>query len=267
MLGMRKADNDRSEEGKGIRKDVPGSMAEHNGRPDRTGGSKVKFRNAAKGVRNIYVAQKFELTTAVIMAIMIGAIQFARITESYGFKAETDALRIESIGLMMIGGVIALIGFAFCVQGTSDASRNEPIFKNALPWLIVGILGVSAGCVLKSLGYHTFSFCFTTGRIANVVAEYFVLNGLASIAVRMHNAEMSERFRRTISRIVSLQVGAVVLELFAGVVTMTRKGVQGGPDPLGFILGTCSLVSVILSVSAYIVYLKALSRARKMLGE
>ena len=267
MLGMRKANSERFGEGKGTVQDARGSMEEHNGRPDRTGGSKVKFRNAAKGVRNIHIAGKFELTTAVIMAVMIGAIQFARITESYGFKAETDALRIESIGLMMIGGVIALIGFAFCVQGTREASRNEPIFKNTLPWLIVGILGVIAGCVLKSLGYHTFSFCFTTGRIANVVAEYFVLNGLASIAVRMHNAEMSARFKRTISRIISLQVGAVVLELFAGVVTMSRKGVQGGPDPLGFILGTCSLVSVILSVSAYIVYLKALSRARKMLGE
>ena len=267
MVWMRKANDERFGEGKGTEQDARGSMEGHNGRPDRTGGSKVKFRNAAKGVRNIYIAQKFELTTAVVMAIMIGAIQFARITESYGFKAETDALRIESIGLMMIGGVIAVIGFALCVQGTSDASRNEPAFKNALPWLIVGILGIIAGCVLKSLGFHAFSFCFTTGRIGNVIAAYFVLSGVSSIATRMHNSEMSARFKRTISRIVSLQLGAVVLELFAGVTTMTRKGIPAGSDPLGFILGTCSLVSVILSVAAYIIYLKALSRARKMLGE
>ena len=264
---MQKANNDHFGEGKGILKDAPGSMAGHNGKPERTGGNAVKFRNAAKGVRNIHMAGKFELTTAVIMAVMIGAIQFARITESYGFKAETDALRIESIGLMMIGGVIALIGFAFCVQGTSDASRTEPTCKNALPCLIIGILGIIAGCVLKTMGYHAFSLCFTTGRIANVIAACFVLNGVSSIAVRMNNAEMGAKFKRTISRIITLQMGAVVLELFAGVVSMSRKPVEGGADPLGFVLGTCSLVSVILSVAAYIVYLKALSKARKMLGE
>ena len=264
---MQKANNDHFGEGKGILKDAPGSMAGHNGKPERTGGNAVKFRNAAKGVRNIHMAGKFELTTAVIMAVMVGAIQFARITESYGFKAETDALRIESIGLMMIGGVIAIIGFAFCVQGTSDASRNEPTFKNALPCLIIGILGIIAGCVLKTMGYHAFSLCFTTGRIANVIAACFVLNGVSSIAVRMNNAEMGAKFKRTISRIITLQMGAVVLELFAGVVSMSRKPVEGGADPLGFVLGTCSLVSIILSVAAYIVYLKALSKARKMLGE
>ena len=102
----------------------------------------MKFRNAARGVRTIFMAEKFELTTALIMAAMVIAVQFARVTETYGYSAETDALRIESIGLMMIGGVIAIIGFAFAVQGTQDASRNEPVFRNTLPWLIVGIVGI-----------------------------------------------------------------------------------------------------------------------------
>ena len=122
----------------------------------------MKFRNAARGVRTIFMAEKFELTTALIMAAMVIAVQFARVTETYGYSAETDALRIESIGLMMIGGVIAIIGFIFAVQGTQDASRNEPVFRNTLPWLIVGIVGILAGCVLKTLGTHAFSFWLPT---------------------------------------------------------------------------------------------------------
>jgi hypothetical protein len=46
-----------------------------------------------------------------------------------------------------------------------------------------------------------------------------------------------------------------------------RKPVEGAVDPLGVVLGTCSFVSIVLSVAAYIIYLKALSSARKMLGE
>ena len=249
--------------GTSLRMFPPGFTRSRN-KPDGTGGGTVKFRNAAKGVRNIHMAGKFELTTAVIMAVMIGAIQFARITESYGFKAETDALRIESIGLMMIGGVIAIIGFIFAVQGTQDASRNEPVFRNTLPWLIVGIVGILAGCVLKTLGTHAFSFCW---RIGNVMAAYYVLTGISAIATRMGSTEVSRKTKATITRVVTLQVIAFVLELFAGVTMFARKPVEGAVDPLGFVLGTCSLVSIILSVAAYIIYLKALSSARKMLGE
>ncbi len=227
----------------------------------------MKFRNAARGVRTIFMAEKFELTTALVMAAMVIAVQFARITETYGYSAETDALRIESIGLMMIGGVIAIIGFAFAVQGTQDASRNEPVFRNTLPWLVVGIIGIMAGCVLKTIGTHAFSFCFTLGRIGNVMAAYYVLTGISTIATKMGSTEVSRKIKGTITRVVTLQVIAFVLELFAGVTMFARKPVEGAADPLGFVLGTCSLVSIVLSVAAYIVYLKALSSARKMLGE
>ena len=157
----------------------------------------MKFRNAARGVRTIFMAEKFELTTALIMAAMVIAVQFARVTETYGYSAETDALRIESIGLMMIGGVIAIIGFIFAVQGTQDASRNEPVFRNTLPWLIVGIVGILAGCVLKTLGTHAFSFCFTLGRIGNVMAAYYVLTGISAIATRMGSTEVSRKTKET----------------------------------------------------------------------
>ena len=252
--------------GTSLRMFPPGFTRSRN-KPDGTGGGTVKFRNAARGVRTIFMAEKFELTTALIMAAMVIAVQFARVTETYGYSAETDALRIESIGLMMIGGVIAIIGFIFAVQGTQDASRNEPVFRNTLPWLIVGIVGILAGCVLKTLGTHAFSFCFTLGRIGNVMAAYYVLTGISAIASRMGSTEVSRKTKSTISRVVTLQVIAFVLELFAGVTMFARKPVEGAVDPLGFVLGTCSLVSIILSVAAYIIYLKALSSARKMLGE
>ena len=213
------------------------------------------FSNAYEGVKKIHKAEILALIATIL--ILIGSIVSATGLQAGEDTASGSGLLVGG-GLIVIGAALLMIIASFLnIIGVNRASKDEPAFKNALIALLVGIVAnivvsaFSGNSTVSSIGK-------TVNNVTEILASYFICTGIISLADRLGNSAVSASGKKVRSILMGIWVASAVLNALA-ILFGTNETMQT-------IIGITAIVSGIISIVAYFLYIGLLGKAKKMLA-
>lgn len=219
----------------------------------------MQFPNAHSGVKKIFTAEILSLIGVVLfIAAAIAAFGVASIDEAS--NVETDVGEAVGLAVFVLFGlaaaILSLIGFILNLIGISSAMKDEPTFKTAMTFALIGI-GLSAVSGIFSGSETVSSFVQILVKLAELFVSLYVVQGIMKLAEKLNNSDMVARGSKCRWWLVITFCIPTLIKLVSAVFTLTEAEVAG--DIL-------SLVAAVLAVVAYLIYLGYLSRAKKMLA-
>lgn len=215
----------------------------------------MKFPNAFKGIKRIYLAE--------ILSILSVGLMFLSMVMVFAGVGAASAGEGPAVGLAASGGifmictaVLSIVGFVIQLIGISDASKDEPLFKTALYLVIVGIVCGIVGAVFQQSNPTLYNIFVLAERVCSVGIFWFCIGGIESLADKCGNTEVATKANNLVKLVLFAYLIGIILsaiELFAPLSTT--------------VAGIAALVSCICMIAAYVLYLLLLGDAKNMLSE
>ena len=215
----------------------------------------MKFPNAYRGVKKIWLAEMLMLLAAIVGIIMVivmaanGTMVGEDIVINEGVKTPIAVLGI-------VTAVILLIGFILNLIGLINANNDDSAFRIAL---LVTILGVVASAIsaIWSNNETLNKWMDTLTTIFSMFASYYVLTGIANLAEKMSDAATKALALKSRTLV---EGSFCATALFKLIISIFK--IQDG-STISTIL---AVVALLLELVSYILYLRALSKGKKMLA-
>ena len=215
----------------------------------------MRFPNAYRGVKKIWLAEMLMLLAAIVGIIMVivmaanGTMVGEDIVINEGVKTPIAVLGI-------VTAVILLIGFILNLIGLINANNDDSAFRIAL---LVTILGVVASAIsaIWSNNETLNKWMDTAITICSMFASYYVLTGIANLAEKMSDAATKALALKSRTLV---EGSFCATALFKLIISIFK--IQDG-STISTIL---AVVAVLLELVSYILYLRALSKGKKMLA-
>ena len=216
----------------------------------------MRFPNAYRGVKKIWLAEMLMLLAAIVGIIMVivmaanGTMVGEDIVINEGVKTPIAVLGI-------VTAVIALVAFILNLIGLINANNDDSAFRIALLVTILGIVA-SAISAIWSNNETLKKWMDTALIICSMFASYYVLTGIANLAEKMSDAA---------TKAVALKSRTLVegsfcaTALFKLIISIFK--IQNG-STISTIL---AVIALLLELVSYILYLRALSKGKKMLAK
>ena len=216
----------------------------------------MRFPNAYRGVKKIWLAEMLMLLAAIVGIIMVivmaanGTMVGEDIVINEGVKTPIAVLGI-------VTAVIALVAFILNLIGLINANNDDSAFRIALLVTILGIVA-SAVSAIWSNNETLNKWMDTALIICSMFASYYVLTGIANLAEKMSDAA---------TKAVALKSRTLVegsfcaTALFKLIISIFK--IQNG-STISTIL---AVIALLLELVSYILYLRALSKGKKMLAK
>ena len=215
----------------------------------------MRFPNAYRGVKKIWLAELLMLLAAIVGIIMVivmaanGTMVGEDIVINEGVKTPIAVLGI-------ITAVIALVAFILNLVGLINANNDDSAFRIAL---LVTILGVVASAIsaIWSNNETLNKWMDTAITICSMFASYYVLTGIANLAEKMSDAATKALALKSRTLV---EGSFCATALFKLIISIFK--IQDG-STISTIL---AVVALLLELVSYILYLRALSKGKKMLA-
>ena len=216
----------------------------------------MRFPNAYRGVKKIWLAEMLMLLAAIVGIIMVivmaanGTMVGEDIVINEGVKTPIAVFGI-------VTAVIALVAFILNLIGLINANNDDFAFRIALLVTILGIVA-SAISAIWSNNETLNKWMDTALTICSMFASYYVLTGIANLAEKMSDAA---------TKAVALKSRTLVegsfcaTALFKLIISIFK--IQDG-STISTIL---AVIALLLELVSYILYLRALSKGKKMLAK
>lgn len=216
----------------------------------------MKYPNALNGLKKIYSAEILNLIVGILMLVMsvFGLMAF---DESLPKEQAEQYVLITGI-LLTASFIIMAIAYIMTFVGVKKAAKDEPVFKNAFTWILVGlVLSLGTSILSNFVSVEKFERYINLGnRLASILVTVYIIIGVTTLAERIGDHEQVRRGSRLQNIIIFEYAISAVLEL------LSKFESQKVPET---IMEICGVVAAVLMVIAYFTFLKLLSRARKML--
>lgn len=213
----------------------------------------MELNSAKKGVGMIYIGEILSLCAVILAAV--SSIVIAMSATNGGTTAITEG-GLAGIGLIAILTVVAvIIAFIFQVIGVSRASKEEPEFKKAMAFLIGGlVVAFVAGFfgnseMAKDISGILSNFC-------NLMVTLYIIQGCSCLAKRVGNEAVEKLASSTVKLVTALYVVSILLGLVMTFISSKEMMV---------VASILAVVIAVVSVIAYILFLKVLSQTKNML--
>lgn len=211
----------------------------------------MKFPNALAGVKKIYTAEILALICAALILFAAFMALFGNAAmEEESLAGVSDA----SFGIAAVVGVVSLVlmvvSFVLNIIGLKTGAKDEPKFKTALTYVIIGI---AASVVSAFVSENLKDALERLSSVAAVMVTYFVIAAIISLAEKLGDEDMAVKGKNLTTYIIvvySVQIISGVVSDFAN---------------LGTLSGILGIVSAIAGVVQTILYLTYLAKATKML--
>ena len=217
----------------------------------------MKYENAFKGVSKIFTAEILKLLSG-IFAIISAILAIVAVASAIaGSAGGTIASGIGSIGLLILIAIFSIIAFILMLVGIGTAGKDEPFFKTALLWLIIGIIAtiIANFCAAVPVAQSIFKILGTVGEI---LATFYIISGIVALADKIGNADVSAKGTLLMKLIITFYVIVIIIEIISLVTKLTVAG--------AVIAGVLAIIAAIVNVVSYILFLVLLARAKKMLA-
>ena len=223
----------------------------------------MKYPNAAKGVKRIFTAEILGLISTILLIIGFVLLIPALVAKNgaEGMEGAAIGATVAMGVFVLIAGVLSIIAFIMNIIGISNASKDEENFKSALLFLILGLVAKAAsitiGRFVKDAAVAT-GMLDSASSLLNIFVTIFVISGIVKLADRLNRGDISAKGTNVLKILIAVNVLSLIASFVASV--------MGGPVASGVSL-VLAIVSAVLSLVQYIMYLSLLGKAKKMLIE
>ena len=216
----------------------------------------MRFPNAFRGVKKIWLAEMLMLLAAIV-GIIIVIVMAANGTMVGEDIVINEGVKTPIAVFGIVTAVIALVAFILNLIGLINANNDDSAFRIAL---LVTILGIAASAIsaIWSNNETLNKWMDTALTICSMFASYYVLTGIANLAEKMSDAA---------TKAVALKSRTLVegsfcaTALFKLIISIFK--IQDG-STISTIL---AVIALLLELVSYILYLRALSKGKKMLAK
>ena len=215
----------------------------------------MNAENAKLGIRKIYRAQILSIFVSIFsIAGAIAMIGFGKVISSGGKSINnTD---VVSLIVLLASMVLGLITFILNLRGIMISSKDEPKFKEALASVILGLVASILAAVFSNSNPSLSSISESASNIAELFTAYYIIRGCINLARQNNDEKIAKSGKR-----------AIIMNIIALVLAAVLKGAptiipSAGKESVKAIL---SLVSLVLPIIAYVVYLRVLRRTSDIL--
>ena len=228
----------------------------------------MKYPKSYAGVKKIFTAEVLKIFAYVLLfgaiisaAILAASLGIESLTDTsrivdFSQAAQTGALTttiimlvfvLAALILMMTSSILYLIGII-------QPIKEEPSFRFALVCVIVAYVSYIVGSILTSNSNTTMaSLCNSIGSLFEFLVTINVIHGIRNLADRLNNGAVAAK-GTTIFKVMIAMYSLIIIAYVTGIFT-----------PLLSIIAY--VISVILGIITYIIFLSYLSNAKKMLAK
>ena len=220
----------------------------------------MTFPNAHNGVKKIFTAEILSLIAAValIVASIVSIIGAKAIGTAQTESAKAAAFGVAG-GLAVFGiasSVLMVIAYILTLVGIISAMKDEASFKTALIFAVIGLVAAGVASVF-STGV-TGSIMQIVSNVANLMVTLYVVQGIVNLAAKLNDGDMVARGNKARWILTIAYCLPIIASLVASILAINKAGVAAA------VIG---LITALLTLVAYFIYLAYLSAAKKMLAE
>ena len=215
----------------------------------------MRFPNAAAGVKKIFTSEILSLIAGLSSVIAaIGGVVLAAAATSADNSSDAAAAGLAGLGIFAVFGIgaaiLLVIAFILKLVGINKAKVDEPAFKTAMIFVLVGIVATLIGGFINN---DTVKSIFDIiSSVASLCVTLYIIQGIKNLADQLNDGAVSAKSSKIfmlIACIYCIRILASIISLFAPTVA-----------------GILELVGAIVSIVQYIIFLTYLSQAKKMLA-
>jgi hypothetical protein len=216
----------------------------------------MRFPNAFSGVKKIWLAEILMLLAAVIGIVMIFVIagNSILVDDVVVFNEGAAGTSVSILGIA--SAVIALVAFVLNLVGLIIARKDDSGFRIALLVTVLGIIA-SAVSAIWSTNAGLVKWMDTLTTIFSMFASYYVLTGIANLADQIPDAATKALALKSRTLVEGSFCLTVIFKLIINIFN-----IQNGST----IYTILAVVATLLELVSYILYLRALSKGKKMLA-
>ena len=217
----------------------------------------MRFPNAAAGVKKIFTSEILSLISGLlsVIAAIGGVVLAAAATSADNSSDAAAAAGLAGLGIFAVFGIgaaiLLVIAFILKLVGINKAKVDEPAFKTAMIFVLVGIVATLIGGFINN---DTVKSIFDIiSSVASLCVTLYIIQGIKNLADQLNDGAVSAKGSKIfmlIACIYCIRILASIISLFAPTVA-----------------GILELVGAIVSLVQYIIFLTYLSQAKKMLAK
>ena len=217
----------------------------------------MKFPNAAKGIKKIFNAEILNLIALIATSILlILSVVLASLTESDN-DATMGVLAISILVFGAVAGVMGIIALILMIVGTIQTAKDEPSFKMIIYLAVLNII-VAIIAALFSGNQFVNNLANGFNSVVSFITSILVVIGVANLARQLLNTELAEKCAKLLRVIIWVGMLSLMTRFFS---------IFWGSKVALVIIIFLGIISIILSIIQYILYLSMLSKAKKILAE
>lgn len=217
----------------------------------------MKFPNAAKGIKKIFNAEILNLIALIATSILlILSVVLASLTESDN-DATMGVLAISILVFGAVAGVMGIIALILMIVGTIQTAKDEPSFKMIIYLAVLNII-VAIIAALFSGNQFVNNLANGFNSVVSFITSILVVIGVANLARQLLNTELAEKCAKLLRVIIWVGMLSLMTRFFS---------IFWGSKVALVIIIFLGVISIILSIIQYILYLSMLSKAKKILAE
>ena len=218
----------------------------------------MTYPNAANGVGKLFTAQILLIIAAILGAV--SAVVSAAVTinnmgnaDNLGAFVSTGLTGLLAVGIIALAFlVIYIIAFIIQLIGLAKAGKDENMIKIAFILTLVNLLLTIVAAVLSSSAPTASSVLRLAVTVIQVLINVLTIMGISNLAGSLGNEKIVRSGKVLIVIVLITQILGAVLNFVA------QKALA--------VAGVMALISLVLMLIGYIMYLIFLSRSKKFLA-
>ena len=220
----------------------------------------MTFPNGFHGIKKIFTSEILDLIASVCMIVC------AVLTIVFLASADADAAGgaiaggLGAVAFLLAALVLSIIAYIFKLIGIKRAGRDEERFNTAFIFAIFALILTIVSSVIASItGTNSIwdDLIKTIATLFELLVTLYIVNGIQAFGERLGHEELVQKGRTYFIIFLILYI----LRMIASVIPVFF----GANETTASISGTMLLVSAILSLICYILYLALLGKAKKVL--
>lgn len=218
----------------------------------------MRYPNAAKGIKKIYIAEILNILAAVLtiaLVIIVGANNVDTILSGDEAAQALQSANVSApFAILGIGmALFMLVAFFMNLSGIIDASKDEAGFKRAL-WVLVAYIVFSiAGIALENANPQLANWLNVPSTLFELAIKIYLLEGFTNLANNLGKKDVSDMAKQCRTYLMCALILAAAAEVFTA---LSSKGSAMNT--------TSGIASNLLQIFAYVIYLRVLNKARFM---
>ena len=217
----------------------------------------MRFPNAFRGVKKIWLAELLMLLAAIVGIVLIVVIAANSSLVGEEVIVNEDAVKTPAAILGIGTALIALVAFVLNLLGLINARKDDSAFSIAL---FVTLLGIVASVIssIWSGNQGLVKWMDTVLTICSLFASYYVLTGIANLAEQYPDEATKALALKSRTLLEGTFCATAIFKLIINIFK-----IQDGST----IYTILSIIALVLELVSYVLYLRALSKGKKMLAQ